>query len=77
MELFHLLNPISHADTPEKVARYKVEPYVIAADIYSVRPRSCPYSSALVHLFPTQASVMKHERPQHPAGAFQKIPAHL
>jgi len=37
-ELFHMLNPISHADTPEKTARYKVEPYVIAADIYSVPP---------------------------------------
>jgi cyclic beta-1,2-glucan synthetase len=37
-ELFRLLNPISHADTPEKAARYKVEPYVIAADIYSVPP---------------------------------------
>ena len=35
MELFRMLNPISHADTPEKAARYKVEPYVIAADIYS------------------------------------------
>jgi cyclic beta-1,2-glucan synthetase len=35
VELFRMLNPISHADTPEKAARYKVEPYVIAADIYS------------------------------------------
>jgi cyclic beta-1,2-glucan synthetase len=35
MELFRMLNPINHADTPEKAARYKVEPYVIAADIYS------------------------------------------
>jgi cyclic beta-1,2-glucan synthetase len=35
MELFQMLNPISHADTPEKAARYKVEPYIIAADIYS------------------------------------------
>jgi cyclic beta-1,2-glucan synthetase len=34
-ELFQMLNPIQRADTPEKVARYKVEPYVIAADIYS------------------------------------------
>ena len=33
-ELFRMLNPISHADTPDKVSRYKVEPYVIAADIY-------------------------------------------
>jgi len=35
MQLFQILNPIRHADTPEKAARYKVEPYVIAADIYS------------------------------------------
>jgi cyclic beta-1,2-glucan synthetase len=35
MELFQMLNPISHSDTPEKAVRYKVEPYVIAADIYS------------------------------------------
>jgi cellobiose phosphorylase len=40
MELFHMLNPISHADTPEKVETYKVEPYVIAADIYSVPPHT-------------------------------------
>lgn len=37
-ELFRLLNPIYHADTPEKVARYRVEPYVVAADVYSVPP---------------------------------------
>ncbi|MFN2110748.1 MAG: GH36-type glycosyl hydrolase domain-containing protein, partial [Anaerolineae bacterium] len=38
-ELFGLLNPIHHADTPEKVMRYRVEPYVIAADVYSVAPQ--------------------------------------
>jgi cyclic beta-1,2-glucan synthetase len=38
MELFHLINPIYHADTPEKVDRYQVEPYVVAADVYSVAP---------------------------------------
>ncbi|WP_413728522.1 GH36-type glycosyl hydrolase domain-containing protein [Sodalis sp. RH19] len=37
-ELFALLNPINHARTPQQVARYKVEPYVIAADVYSVAP---------------------------------------
>ncbi len=37
-ELFQLLNPILHADTSEKAARYKVEPYVVAADVYSVAP---------------------------------------
>jgi len=35
-ELFKLINPILHARTPEEVARYKTEPYVIAADVYSV-----------------------------------------
>ncbi|HBG74849.1 MAG: hypothetical protein A2X25_07890 [Chloroflexi bacterium GWB2_49_20] len=39
-ELFRWLNPISHADTPYKAARYKVEPYVIAADIYSIPPHT-------------------------------------
>jgi cyclic beta-1,2-glucan synthetase len=37
-ELFRFLNPINHADTPEKVEKYLVEPYVIAADIYSMPP---------------------------------------
>jgi cyclic beta-1,2-glucan synthetase len=36
--LFRLLNPIYHSDTPEKVMRYRVEPYVVAADVYSVPP---------------------------------------
>ena len=34
-ELFQLINPIRHTDTPEKAAHYGVEPYVIAADVYS------------------------------------------
>ncbi len=36
--LFRLINPIYHADTPEKVERYRVEPYVVAADVYSIAP---------------------------------------
>ena len=36
--LFSLLNPINHARTPEDAARYKVEPYVVAADVYSTSP---------------------------------------
>lgn len=35
VELFHMLNPINHARTPRDVERYKVEPYVVAADVYS------------------------------------------
>ena len=34
-ELFQLINPIHHADTPEKVERYRVEPFVVCADVYS------------------------------------------
>jgi cyclic beta-1,2-glucan synthetase len=37
-ELFRLLNPISHSDTSDKAVKYKVEPYVVAADVYSVTP---------------------------------------
>jgi cyclic beta-1,2-glucan synthetase len=33
-----MLNPINHARTPAEAARYKLEPYVVAADIYSTPP---------------------------------------
>ena len=36
--LWQMLNPIEHADTPQDVARYRVEPYVVAADVYGVPP---------------------------------------
>jgi cellobiose phosphorylase len=35
MQLFQMLNPVSHTATPGQLERYKVEPYVIVADIYS------------------------------------------
>jgi cyclic beta-1,2-glucan synthetase len=35
MELFHMINPINHTRTPDEVERYKVEPYVVAADVYA------------------------------------------
>jgi cellobiose phosphorylase len=35
--LFSLLNPIRHADSPKLAAKYKVEPYVVAADVYSAQ----------------------------------------
>jgi cyclic beta-1,2-glucan synthetase len=37
-ELFDIINPINHARTPTDLATYKVEPYVIAADVYAVSP---------------------------------------
>ena len=37
-ELFSILNPINHASTRAGVHRYKVEPYVMAADVYAEPP---------------------------------------
>jgi len=34
-ELFDMINPVRHGDTAEAIATYKVEPYVIAADVYT------------------------------------------
>ena len=39
-QVFRLINPIYHADTPAKVAQYKVEPYVVAADVYGMAPHT-------------------------------------
>ncbi|HMG95640.1 MAG TPA: protein ndvB, partial [Gemmatimonadaceae bacterium] len=36
-ELFQMLNPVTHADTPDGVDIYKVEPYVVAADVYTAK----------------------------------------
>jgi cyclic beta-1,2-glucan synthetase len=38
VDLFSLLNPINHARTRTDVLRYKVEPYVVAADVYATPP---------------------------------------
>jgi len=37
-ELFAMLNPINHSRTRAGAYRYKVEPYVVCADIYSTKP---------------------------------------
>ena len=39
-ELFGLLNPVHHGATPDQIATYKVEPYVVAADVYAVAPHT-------------------------------------
>ena len=39
-ELFGLLNPVHHGATPAQIATYKVEPYVVAADVYAVAPHT-------------------------------------
>jgi cyclic beta-1,2-glucan synthetase len=40
MELLTLVNPVQHAKSREAINRYKVEPYVIAADVYAVAPHT-------------------------------------
>jgi cellobiose phosphorylase len=39
-ELTALINPLNHSRTAEAVATYKVEPYVIAADVYAIPPHT-------------------------------------
>jgi cellobiose phosphorylase len=39
-ELFTLLNPVNHGRTAVEIATYKVEPYVVAADVYAVAPHT-------------------------------------
>ena len=37
-ELFTMINPVNHAKSATAMATYKVEPYVVAADVYAVAP---------------------------------------
>jgi cellobiose phosphorylase len=39
-ELFTLMNPVNHTRSAAAVAVYKVEPYVVAADVYAVPPHT-------------------------------------
>jgi len=39
-ELFAMLNPIHRGSAPEAIERYKVEPYVMSADIYGAAPHT-------------------------------------
>lgn len=38
MELYDMINPINHTSTAIEYSRYRVEPYVVAADVYAVEP---------------------------------------
>jgi cellobiose phosphorylase len=37
-ELLSMINPVNHAGSMQEVSTYKVEPYVVAADVYAVSP---------------------------------------
>jgi cyclic beta-1,2-glucan synthetase len=39
-ELFAMLNPVTHGSGPVEIERYKVEPYVMCADIYGAPPHT-------------------------------------
>jgi cellobiose phosphorylase len=39
-ELFTMINPVNHSRSTEETATYKVEPYVVAADVYAVPPHT-------------------------------------
>jgi cellobiose phosphorylase len=39
-ELFTMINPVNHGKSRAGVERYKVEPYVVAADVYAVPPHT-------------------------------------
>jgi cyclic beta-1,2-glucan synthetase len=39
-ELLAMINPVAHARSPEGIATYKVEPYVVAADVYALSPHN-------------------------------------
>ena len=39
-ELLAMINPVNLARSPEGTATYKVEPYVVAADVYALSPHT-------------------------------------
>ncbi len=39
-ELMRMLNPLHHGDSAESIATYRVEPYVVAADVYALAPHT-------------------------------------
>jgi cellobiose phosphorylase len=39
-DVFNIINPVNHGSSAESVTTYKVEPYVVAADVYAVAPHT-------------------------------------
>jgi len=39
-DVWNLINPIAHGSSPAAIETYKVEPYVVAADVYAVDPHA-------------------------------------
>jgi len=68
------LNPINHARTRAQVHRYKVEPYVVAADIYSVPPHAGTRWLDLV--YGLRGMALPRGRGGHPGTAGSRHDAH-
>jgi cyclic beta-1,2-glucan synthetase len=39
-DILKIINPVNHSRTAEQIATYKVEPYVVAADVYAQPPHT-------------------------------------
>lgn len=39
-ELYTMINPVNHGSKPDSMRRYKVEPYVMSADVYGAAPHT-------------------------------------
>jgi cellobiose phosphorylase len=39
-ELLAMINPVNHGKSPTAIQTYKIEPYVVAADVYAVAPHT-------------------------------------
>jgi cyclic beta-1,2-glucan synthetase len=39
-ELLSIINPVNHGSSAESIATYKVEPYVVASDVYALPPHT-------------------------------------
>ncbi len=39
-DLLSIINPVKHANSSERINTYKVEPYVVAADVYALSPHT-------------------------------------
>ncbi len=39
-EILGMINPVNHAGSPDAIAKYKVEPYVMPADVYALSPHT-------------------------------------
>ena len=57
-----MINPVNHARTPEGAATYKVEPYVVAADVYALAPHTAAAAGPGTRARPAGCTVLSWNR---------------